>query len=69
MDSADIRQQVLSSSTSVRENAEALLLKRAVYDLNKKEWRELVAGIPADAEMQIGRLKSAGIQGHLFMPL
>jgi len=30
--------------------AEAWLLERTVYDLNKKEWRELIAGIPADVD-------------------
>ncbi|KAL3145928.1 hypothetical protein ABBQ38_015291 [Trebouxia sp. C0009 RCD-2024] len=59
MDLAGIRQQVLSSNTSAQEKAEALLLERVVYELNSKEWRELLAGIPADVRRQIGLLKSA----------
>ncbi len=50
MDLTVIRQQVLSGNASAREKAEALLLERTVYDLNKKEWRELIAGIPADVD-------------------
>ena len=69
MDLADIRQQVLSSNTSARKKAEELLLERAIYDLNRKEWRELLAGIPADVKRQIGILKLAGKRGHLFMSL
>lgn len=69
MDLADIRQQVLSSNTPAREKAEELLLQKAIYDLNRKEWRELLAGIPADVKRQIGILKSAGKRGHLFMSL
>lgn len=56
MDLADIRQQVLSSNIPARENAEELLLQKAIYDLNRKEWRELLAGIPADVKRQIGIL-------------
>ena len=59
MDLADIRQQV-SSNTSARQKAEALLLERAIYDLDRKEWHELLAGIPADVERQISILKLAG---------
>ena len=69
MDIADIRQQVLSNNTSARKKAEELLLERAIYDLNRKEWRELLAGVPADVKKQIGILKSAGKRGHLFMSL
>ncbi len=69
MDLADIRQQVLSNNTSARKKAEELLLERAIYDLNRKEWRELLAGVPADVKKQIGILKSAGKRGHLFMSL
>lgn len=67
MDLADIRQQILSSNTSAREKAEALLLERTIYALNRKEWHELLAGIPADVKRQVGMLMSAGKQGHLFM--
>ena len=69
MDLTVIRQQVLSGNASAREKAEALLLERTVYDLSKKEWRELIAGVPADVKKQIGMLKSAGTQGHLFVSL
>ena len=69
MDLTVIRQQILSSNTSVREKAEALLLERTVYDLSKKEWRELIAGVPADVKKQIGMLKSAGTQGYLSVSL
>ena len=69
MDLADIRQQVLSNKTSARQKAEELLLERAIYDLTRKEWRELLAGIPADVKKQISILKSAGKRGHLFMSL
>ena len=65
MDLADIRQQVLSSNTSARKKAEALLLERVVYELNRKEWRELLAGIPSDVKRQIGILMSAGKQRPL----
>lgn len=54
MELADIRQQVLFNNTSAREKAEELLLQRAIYDLDSKEWRELLAGIPADVKKQIG---------------
>ena len=67
MDLADILQQIfLSSNTSARKKAEELLLQKAIYDLDRKEWRELLAGIPADVKRQIGILKSAK-RGHLFM--
>ena len=69
MDLGDIRQQVLSSNTAARQKAEALLLERAIYDLNTEEWRELLADIPADVKRQIGILKSAGKQARLFMSL
>ncbi len=69
MDLTVIRQQILSSNTSVREKAEALLLERMAYDMSKDEWRELIAGVPADITRQIGVLKSAGTQGHLFVSL
>ncbi len=58
MDLTVIRQRILSSNTSAREKAEALLLERTVYDLSKKEWRELIAGVPADVRRQIGMLQS-----------
>lgn len=61
MDLAVIQQHILSSNTSVREKAEALLLRRTVYELDVKEWRELIAGVPADVKRQIGMLKLAGI--------
>ena len=48
MDLAGIRQQVLSNNTSAQEKTEELLLERAIYELSSKEWRELLAGIPAD---------------------
>ena len=54
MDLANIRQQVLSSNTFAQKRAEELLLARATYDLNIKEWRELLAGVPADIKRQIG---------------
>ncbi|DBA95900.1 TPA: hypothetical protein ACH3X1_001434 [Trebouxia sp. C0004] len=41
-------------------NAEDLLLESKVNELSKDEWRELIAGIPADVKKEIGRLKSAG---------
>ena len=69
MDLADIRQQVLSSNTSARKRAEEVLLARATYDLNINEWREFLAGIPADVKRQIGILKSAGKRGQLCVSL
>lgn len=69
MDLTVIQQQVVFSSASVRGKAEALLLERSVYELSREEWRELIAGVPADVKRQIGMLKSAGTQGHLFVSL
>lgn len=66
---AVIQHHVLSRNKSAREKAEALLLKRTVYELDVKEWRELIAGVPADVRRQIGMLKLAGIQGHMAMPV
>ncbi|KAL0018631.1 hypothetical protein WJX79_010803 [Trebouxia sp. C0005] len=59
MDLTVIQQQVVFSSASVRGKAEALLLERLVYELSREEWRELIAGVPADIKRQIGMLKSA----------
>ena len=67
MDLAALRQQILSSSKTANEKAEDLLLESKVNELSKDEWRELIAGIPADVKKEIGRLKSAGTQLHLHM--
>ena len=66
---ADIWQQVLSSNTSAIDQAEALLLEGAAYDLDRDEWRELIAGVPPDVRKEIGVLKTAGTQGHLVVSL
>ena len=66
MDLAVIRQQILSSNTSTRKKAEALLSKKEVYDLSTNEWRELIVAVPADVEREIGMLKAAGTHDHWF---
>ena len=66
MDLAALRQQILSSNKTANEKAADLLLESNVNDLSKDEWRELIAGIPADVKREIGRLKSAGTQLHLL---
>ena len=69
MDLADIWQEVPSSNTSAREKAQELLLQRAAFDLNKQEWRELLAGTPLDVRREIGILMSAGtrLQLHIYI--
>lgn len=67
MDLADIREQVLSSNISVQEKAQILLHEKVAYDMSKKEWLELLIGVPADVRGQIGQLKLAGKQVALFM--
>ena len=67
MDLAALRQQILSSNKTADGKAEDLLLESKVNELSKDEWRELIAGIPADVKQEIGRLKSAGTQFHLHM--
>lgn len=41
----------------------------AAYRLNNREWRELVAGLPADVRRQIGKMQSAGKERLLFIDL
>ncbi|DBB04069.1 TPA: hypothetical protein ACH3X1_013122 [Trebouxia sp. C0004] len=60
MDLAALRQQILSSNQTANEKAADLLLESEVNDLSRDEWRELIAGIPADVKKEIGMLKSAG---------
>lgn len=67
MDLSSLRQQILSSSKTASEKAEDLLLESKVNDLSKDEWRELIAGIPADVKKQIGMLKPAGTHFHLHV--
>lgn len=64
MEPAELQRQILSSNKSANEKAEDLLLEREVNEMSKDEWRELIAGIPADVKREIGRLKSAGTQLH-----
>lgn len=65
MEPAKLQQQILSSNRTASEKAEDFLLEREVNEMNKDEWRELIAGIPEDVKREIGRLKSAGTQLHL----
>ena len=62
MDLAALRQQILSSNKTANEKAADLLLESELNDLSKDEWRELIAGIPADVKKEISMLKSAGTQ-------
>ncbi|KAL3146309.1 hypothetical protein ABBQ32_003006 [Trebouxia sp. C0010 RCD-2024] len=61
MEPAKLQQQILSSNRTASEKAEDFLLEREVNEMNKDEWRELIAGIPEDVKREIGRLKSAGL--------
>ena len=69
MDLSVIRQQGFVSNMSAREKAEALFLEREVDEVSKDEWRELIAGVPADVKKEIGKLKSAGTRSHLCISL
>ena len=66
MEPAKLRQQILSSSTTVSNKAEDLLLEREVNEMSKDEWRDLIAGIPEDVKREIRRLKSAGTRLYLL---
>ena len=66
MDSAELRQQILSSNKTASKKAEDLLLDRLVNEMSKDEWRELIAGIPEDVKRELCRLKSAGTKLHLL---
>ena len=57
MDLAALRQQILSSSKTANEKAEDLLLESKVNELSKDEWRELIAGIPADVKKETWQVK------------
>ena len=65
MDLVHLRQQILLSNKTASEKAERLLLESTVNDLSKDEWRQLIAGIPADVKKEIGKLKSAGTYLHM----
>ena len=64
---ADIWQQVRSRHTSAREQAAALLLEQAAYELHIDEWRELIAGVPPEVRREIGIFKTAGEEGYLSL--
>ena len=66
MEPSELQRQILSSNKNASEKAEDLLLEREVNEMSKDEWRELIAGIPADVKREVGRLKAAGTQLHLL---
>ena len=62
MDMKGIRQEVLDINMSTREKAGAFLLETTAFEMDEMEWRELIAGVPADVITQIALLKSTGTQ-------